>query len=133
MGRLNCSKLKVLVDLQRRFEPGTLVQNEMGRFRINERSRLVSSIDRVESAVMYSPDTRTWWEKRRVRDNVGLVIAGVLAFVCYVLVVDRGISIGTMPDAEITLFTTAIKGMDFGHDGGRQLLLFRWAFIRITG
>jgi hypothetical protein len=82
---------------------------------------------------MYSPDTRTWWEKRRLQYNVGLAIAGVLAFVCYGLVVDRGISIGKMPDAEITLFTTAFQGMDFGHDGGRQLLLFRWAFIRITG
>jgi hypothetical protein len=62
---------------------------------------------------MYSPDTRSWWEKRRLRYNVGLVIAGVLAFVCYVVVVDRGISIGTMPDAEITLFTTAFQGMGY--------------------
>jgi hypothetical protein len=69
--------------------------------------------NRVESAVMYSPDTRSWWEKRRLRYNFGLVIAGVLAFVCYVLVVDRGISIGTMPDAEITLFTTAFQGMGY--------------------
>ena len=62
---------------------------------------------------MYSPDTRSWWENRRLRYNFGLVIAGVLAFVCYVLVVDRGISIGTMPDAEITLFTTAFHGIGY--------------------
>lgn len=41
------------------------------------------------------------------------MIAGVLAFVSYVLVVDRGISNGTMPDAEITLFTTAFQGMGY--------------------
>jgi hypothetical protein len=40
-------------------------------------------------------------------------LRGVLAFVCYVLVVDRGISIGTMPEAEITLFTTAFQGMGY--------------------
>jgi hypothetical protein len=41
------------------------------------------------------------------------VTAGLLAFVCYVLVVDRGIAIGTMPDAEITLFTTAFQGVGY--------------------
>ena len=57
--------------------------------------------------------TRTWWEQHRLRYNVGLVVAGVLAFICYVISVDRGISAGTMPGAEITLFTTIFQGMGY--------------------
>ncbi|MCU1285876.1 MAG: hypothetical protein JWO13_2226 [Acidobacteriales bacterium] len=56
---------------------------------------------------------RNWWEQRRLRYNIGLVAAGLLAFVCYVVVVDRGISTGTMPDAEITLFTTAFQAVGY--------------------
>jgi hypothetical protein len=33
--------------------------------------------------------------------------------VCYVLVVDRGISTGAMPGAEITLFTTALQAFGY--------------------
>ena len=67
----------------------------------------------IKCVVMISLEARSWWEQRRLRYNIGLVIAGALAFVCYVLVVDRGISIGTMPDAEITLFTTAFQGLGY--------------------
>jgi hypothetical protein len=56
---------------------------------------------------------KEWWGSRRFRYNVGLVIAGVLAFACYVGVVSWGISIGAMPDAEITLFTTAFQGVGY--------------------
>jgi len=52
-------------------------------------------------------------ERRRLRYNIGLVVAGLLAFVCYVGVVDRGISTGAMPGAEITLFTTAFKRLGY--------------------
>jgi hypothetical protein len=37
---------------------------------------------------------RKWWGLRRVRYNVGLVAASVLAFLCYNLVLDWGASIG---------------------------------------
>ena len=40
-------------------------------------------------------------------------MGGLLAFVGYVAVVDRGISTGAMPCAEITLFTTAFQGLGF--------------------
>ena len=53
---------------------------------------------------------QVWWEQRRLRYNIGLIVAGLLAFVAYVAVVDEGISIGTMPGAEITLFTTVFQG-----------------------
>src|ERR1039458_3135655 len=58
-------------------------------------------------------NAKSWWEQRRLRYNIGLVVAGLLAFVCYVGVVDRGISTGAMPDAEITLFTTAFQAVGY--------------------
>lgn len=56
---------------------------------------------------------RDWWERHRLRYNIGLVVAGLVAFVCYAVVVDRGISTGRMPDAEITLFTTAFQAIGY--------------------
>lgn len=58
-------------------------------------------------------DAWSWWGQRRLRYNIGLVVAGLLAFVCYVGVVDRGISSGAMPGAEITLFTTAFQAIGY--------------------
>jgi hypothetical protein len=60
-----------------------------------------------------SQSARIWWEQRRLRYNVGLIVAGLLAFIAYVVVVDRGVSLGTMPGAEITLFTTAFQGIGY--------------------
>lgn len=60
-------------------------------------------------AAGHSDNAKSWWEQRRLRYNIGLVVAGVLAFVCYVGAIDRGISAGAMPGAEITLFTTAFQ------------------------
>jgi hypothetical protein len=54
---------------------------------------------------------QAWWEQRRLRYNIGLVVAGLLAFVAYVTVIDRGVSKGTMPGAEITIITTAFQGV----------------------
>ncbi len=62
-------------------------------------------------AVGHFQNAKSWWEQRRLRYKIGLVVAGLLAFVCYVGVVDRGISTGTMPGAEITLFTTAFQAI----------------------
>ena len=64
-------------------------------------------------AVADSQSARAWWEQRRLRYNIALIVAGVLAFAAYVAVVDRGISMGTMPGAEITLFTTAFQGFGY--------------------
>ena len=60
-----------------------------------------------------SQSARAWWEQRRLRYNIALVVAGVLAFAAYVGVVDRGISKGTMPGAEITLFTIAFQAFGY--------------------
>jgi hypothetical protein len=58
-------------------------------------------------------NAKDWWEPRRLRYNIGLAIAGFLAFICYVGAVDRGISAGATPGAEITLFTTAFQGVGY--------------------
>ena len=44
-----------------------------------------------------------WWEPRRLRYNIGLVVAGILAFILYIIVLS--IFHDRIPDAEITLFT----------------------------
>jgi hypothetical protein len=55
-----------------------------------------------------------WWARRRLRYNVGLVSAGLLAFACYVAVVFWGISLGAIPDAgAITLLTTVFQGVGY--------------------
>lgn len=44
----------------------------------------------------YSPSTFSWWEARRIRYNIGLIIAGITAFICYVgaeAVLDTGAEI----------------------------------------
>jgi magnesium-transporting ATPase (P-type) len=52
-----------------------------------------------------------WWEARRLRYNIGLVVSGILAFFAYAIVLftfsDR------IPDAEITVFTTLFQGVGY--------------------
>lgn len=48
-----------------------------------------------------------WWSARRLRYNVGLVVAGVLAFVAYLLV-----GFALLPgesDFEVTILTTLLQ------------------------
>ena len=52
-----------------------------------------------------------WWEARRLRYNVGLVVAGGLAFLLYLLVLS--IFSDRIPDAEITLFTILFQGIGY--------------------
>jgi hypothetical protein len=64
-------------------------------------------------AAITSQSARVWWEQRRLRYNIALVLAGVLSFAAYVGVVDRAISKGTMPGAEITMFTIAFQAFGY--------------------
>jgi hypothetical protein len=57
--------------------------------------------------------TDKWWASRRRRYNVALVVAGLLAFICYAIVVDWCIRIEPSGDFEITLFTTAFQGVGY--------------------
>jgi hypothetical protein len=67
----------------------------------------------LHDAARRSESAKSWWEQRRLRYNIGLAVAGLLAFICYVAAVDRGISAGAMPGAEITLFTTAFQAIGY--------------------
>jgi hypothetical protein len=51
-----------------------------------------------------------WWAARRLRYNLGLIVAGPLAFLCYAAVVDWCIRIKAPGEFEITIFTAAFQG-----------------------
>src|SRR3712207_6122461 len=52
-----------------------------------------------------------WWEARRLRYNVGLIVSGILAFLAYLIVLS--IFSDRIPDAEINLFTISLQGMGY--------------------
>jgi len=52
---------------------------------------------------------RSWWQVRRIRYNIGLLVAGFLAFICYVVIFS--IYIESIPGAEITVFTIVFQGI----------------------
>jgi hypothetical protein len=56
---------------------------------------------------------RTWWDSHRLRYNLGLLIAGLLGFIAYVVAVDRCIDLHAPGDWEITLFTSAFQGVGY--------------------
>jgi hypothetical protein len=49
-----------------------------------------------------------WWAARRLKYNIGLVIAGVSAFIVYSVVGFR-----LLADFEVTLFTTLFQGFGY--------------------
>jgi hypothetical protein len=60
----------------------------------------------------FEQTSKEWWKSRRKKYNSGLVIAGLLAFVCYVIIGANFI----MPfddQFEITLFTTVFQGVGY--------------------
>jgi uncharacterized membrane protein YgcG len=52
-----------------------------------------------------------WWSSRRLRYNIGLVVAGIAAFITYCIVLS--IFSDAIPDAEITILTTAFQGVGY--------------------
>jgi hypothetical protein len=60
------------------------------------------------------PSTFTWWESRRLRYNVGLVCAGMLAFLCYVVVcltlLPRVLDASQI---DVTPLTTLVQGIGY--------------------
>lgn len=50
-----------------------------------------------------------WWESKRRRYNVGLVIAGLSAFACYAAVT----AIFSTAVSEVTIFTTFVQGIGY--------------------
>src|SRR5262245_61881390 len=56
-------------------------------------------------------DAASWWATRRFRYNVGLLLAGGAAFVLYAIAFE--LRCLNVPEAEITLFTTAFQGIGY--------------------
>ena len=52
-----------------------------------------------------------WWNARRLRYNVALVVAGILAFIAYVTV--GSTMLPSDADFEITIFTTLFQGIGY--------------------
>ena len=52
-----------------------------------------------------------WWAARRLRYNLGLVFAGILAFTAYVIV--GSTLVPKDADFEITIFTTLFQGIGY--------------------
>jgi hypothetical protein len=52
-----------------------------------------------------------WWDSRRLRYNVALILAGAIAFVLYVWAFE--VRCLDVPDAEISLFTTCFQAVGY--------------------
>ena len=52
-----------------------------------------------------------WWSHRRLRYNIALVVAGIVAFIAYAVVLQNRCV--PAPDVEITLFTTAFQAVGY--------------------
>jgi len=66
----------------------------------------------MEQLVQPPQSAWKWWEQRRFRYNIGLVIAGITAFIAYTVLSE----LLTMPydhDFEITLFTILFQGVGY--------------------
>ena len=65
----------------------------------------------MTSLASQGADTSAWWAAHRLRYNAGLLAAGLLGFVLYVVVVS--LACGCEPEAEVTLFTTAFQAVGY--------------------
>jgi hypothetical protein len=60
---------------------------------------------------MSANEARAWWAGRRKLYNIGLVVAGILAFALYAVAFQ--VRCLGVPEAEITLFTTLFQGIGY--------------------
>ncbi len=54
---------------------------------------------------------KKWWNERRGKYNVGLILSGIFAFIIYALVVK--FIVPSRADVEITLFTIVFQGIGY--------------------
>jgi hypothetical protein len=57
--------------------------------------------------------TETWWASRRLRYNVGLLVAGPLGFGLYAVAISQCIDLRAPGDWEITILTTLFQGFAY--------------------
>lgn len=60
-----------------------------------------------------SSDAQSWWSKMRGRYNIGLIVAGLLAFLCYAAVLSIFHRDDRLADVEITVFTVFFQGVSY--------------------
>jgi len=85
----------------------------LSRPRIGQQAFKAMAEDLILTADPSPLATKTWWAKRRLRYNIGLLIAGPLGFICYVSAVDRCIDLHAPGDWEISGFTTLFQGFAY--------------------
>jgi hypothetical protein len=55
-----------------------------------------------------------WWRARRLRYNIGLAVAGILAFICYVIVCSTLLPrVLDASEIKVTVFTTLFQGVGY--------------------
>ncbi len=54
-----------------------------------------------------------WWNDRRKKYNIGLIISGILAFILYVFVVEMVTNESNYLDLEITVFTISFQAIGY--------------------
>lgn len=65
---------------------------------------------------MTTADTTSlvWWRSRRLRYNISLAVAGVLAFICYVIVCSTLLPrVLTLSEIKVTAFTTLFQAVGY--------------------
>ena len=60
-----------------------------------------------------SSDSHLWWRQRRKPYNIGLIVAGILAFLCYAAVLSIFHRDDRLLDIEITVFTILFQGVGY--------------------
>jgi hypothetical protein len=57
--------------------------------------------------------TETWWARRRLRYNIGLLVAGPLGFGLYAVAISRCINLHAPGDWETTVLSTVFQGFGY--------------------
>jgi hypothetical protein len=61
----------------------------------------------------FSTNRRDWWRERRKKYNLGLIVAGIIAYICYLAVLSVFHSDDRLADVEITVFTILFQGLGY--------------------
>lgn len=62
--------------------------------------------------ISYNRFIDNWWSQRRLRYNIGLIVAGIIAFILYAILGEILIAPHDI-NFEVTLFTTAFQGIGY--------------------
>jgi hypothetical protein len=82
----------------------------------------------MEQELSYRKTSKMWWRQRRWSYNKGLVIAGISAFILYVILASCLIAPHDT-DFEITLFTTLFQGIGYLFMMGVANVLYNLGYL----